>query len=132
MIYILIIIDILINSYSRYSSFFFIVYLYNKKYKYFLLTGLILDFLIFKVYFINTLILTIIYIFNKLFRALNKKNIYNYILINIFNYIVFIILSNINNNSFNTLILLGSNILFNIFMYLLYFPLIKENKYNIF
>ena len=47
MILLLILLDILINNYTKYSSYFFLIYLYNKPYKYYLLTGIILDFIIF-------------------------------------------------------------------------------------
>ena len=54
MIYILL--DILINNFTKYISFFFIVYLYNKTYKYYLYIALILDFIIFDTFFYNTFI----------------------------------------------------------------------------
>jgi len=67
MIYLMITLDVIINNYTKYTSFFFIIYLYNKSYKYFLLTGLILDLIIFNTFFINTLILSIMFMFNKIF-----------------------------------------------------------------
>ena len=81
MIYLLVILDILLNNYSNFNTYFFIIYLYNKKYKYYLLTGLILDLIIFNNFY-NTIILSIIYLFNKVFKDLNKNKIYNYIYIN--------------------------------------------------
>ena len=121
MIYFLIILDILINNYTKYTSYFFIIYLYNKPYRYYLLTGLILDFIIFKTYYFNIIILSIIYIINKIFKGLNKDSIYIYLLVNIFNYLLFIILSNLAmfNSVFNILILLGYNLIINLIFYLL-------------
>lgn len=130
MIYLLLLLDILINNYTSYTSYFFIIYLYNKPFKYYLLTGLILDLIIFKSLFINTLILSLIYLLNKVFKDLNKSNIYNYIFINIFNYIAFIILSNIMyfTNIDNILILLGSNLLINIIFYILSYRMYANLK----
>ena len=76
MIYVLLLLDILINNYTIYTSFFFIIYLYNKSYKYYLFTGLVLDLLIFNTYFYNIIILSIIFLLNKLLKDLNKDNIY--------------------------------------------------------
>lgn len=127
MIYFFVLIDILINNYTKYTSYFFIVYLYNKSYKYYLLTGLILDLLIFNTFY-NTLILSCIYFINKIFKDLNKKNIYNYLFINIFNYIIYILLINflLFNSLSNTLILLGSNLIVNTFFYLLNYKTCKN------
>jgi len=123
MIYLMITLDVIINNYTKYTSFFFIIYLYNKSYKYFLLTGLILDLIIFNTFFINTLILSIMFMFNKIFKDLNKKNILNYLFITIFNYILFILLSNTlaSNDIKSMLILLGKNLVINILFYLFSF-----------
>jgi len=130
MIYLLFLLDILINNYTSYTSYFFIIYLYNKSYKYYLLTGLILDLVIFKSLFTNTLILSLIYLFNKVFKELNITNIFNYIFINIFNYIVFIFLTNIMflNNLDTILILLGNNLLINTIFYILSYRIYENLK----
>jgi len=119
MIYLLILLDILINNFTISTSYFFIIFLYNKPYKYFLLTGLILDFIIFNTTFLNTIILSTIYLINNIFRFLNKNNFYNYVFINIFNYLLFIILSNIImfNNIENILIIIGNNIVINLLFF---------------
>jgi len=125
MIYLLLILDIIINNFSKYNSYFFIIFLYNKRYKDYLLTGLILDILIFDKFLINTIILSVIYIFNKIFKELNKKNKYNYIFINIFNYILYIILSNIVllNSFYNIFLQIGQNLIINIIFYILSYRL---------
>lgn len=121
MIYLLLFLDILINNFTNYTSYFFIIYLYNKPYKYFLLTGLILDFIILDSLFLNTILLSIIYIINKVFKDLNKSNLYNYIFINVFNCLLFIILSNLlfSSNLSRILIILGHNLLINLIFYCL-------------
>ena len=126
MIYLLIFIDILLNNYSNFNTYFFIIYLYDKKYKYYLLTGLILDLIIFKNIY-NLIILTIIYFLNKLFKDLNKNNIYNYLFINSFNYLIYIILSNLLlfNNIKDILLSIGLNLIINLLFYLL-----SYNLYN--
>ena len=130
MIYLLLLLDILVNNYTNYTSYFFIIYLYKKSYKHYLLTGLILDLIIFKSLFTNTIILSLIYLFNKVFKELNEYNIYNYIFVNVFNYISFIILSNIIffTNINNVLIILGSNLLINIIFYLLSYRMYTNMK----
>ena len=121
MIYLLLLLDIVCNNYASYNTYFFIIYLYNKTYKYYLLTGLILDLIVFKTLLINTLILSIIYLLNKVFKDLNKFNLYNYIFINLFNYLLFIFLSNIIyfDTLNNILILLGKNLIINVVFYTL-------------
>lgn len=121
MIYFLVFLDILINNLTKYNSYFFIIYLYNKTYKYYLLTGIILDFIVFETYFYNIIILSIIYFCNKMFKELNKENIYNYVFISIFNYILYIVLSNslMNNNIHNILVIIGNNLFINLIFYVL-------------
>lgn len=120
MIYLLVILDILLNNYSNFNTYFFIIYLYNKNYKYYLLTGLILDLIIFNSFY-NTIILSIIYLFNKVFKDLNKNNIYNYIFINSFNYLMYIILTNVFvlNSIKEILLSIGYNLFINAFFYIL-------------
>ncbi len=126
MIYFLILIDIIIANYTKYNTYFFIIYLYNKKYKDYLLTALILDIIIFQNIY-NLIILTIIYFLNKLFHNLNKNNIAVYLLINTFNYTMYIILSNILTFTTinNILLKIGLNIPFSLLFYILSY---KENK----
>lgn len=121
MIYFLILLDIIINNYTPFTSFFFLIYLYQKPYKYYLLTGLILDFLIFNTYFYNLLILSLMYLMNQIFNNLNKNNFYVYLFFLLFNYLSYIILSNILNlNSiYNILISIGTNLFINMIFYIL-------------
>lgn len=121
MIYLLIILDVLINNFTKYTSYFFIVYLYNKPYKYYVLVGLILDFIIFNTYFYNLIILTIIYLLDKLLKDLNQNNFYNFVFITIYNYLLFIILSNliVFNNLEYIFLSIGSNLIINIIFYVL-------------
>ncbi len=127
MIYILILIDILINNYTKYTSFFFLIYLYNKPYKYYLLTGLILDLLIFNTYY-NTIILTIMYFLNKLYSNFNLKNIYIYLFISLYNYTLYILLSNLFTlNSVSSIFLsIGNNLIFNFIFYYLSYRIYKK------
>ncbi len=131
MIYLLILLDIILNNYSNFNTYFFILYLYNKSYKYYLITGLILDLIIFKGIY-NTLILSIIFILNKLFNNLNKKNIYNYLYINLFNYIIFILISNLllSNNIKNILFTIGYNLVVNLLFYGLFYSIYIRQANN--
>ncbi len=131
MIYFWILLDVLISNYTKYTSYFFLIYLYDKEYKDYLLTGLILDLIVFNnMHFLNVFILSIIYVLNKLFKNLNKENIFSFIYYNLFNYIIYIILTNlISFNSFNTtLIMIGKYLFLNILFYLLVFPFIEKKN----
>lgn len=129
MILLLILLDILINNYTNYYSYFFLIYLYNKSYKYYLLTGIILDFIIFNTYFYNIIILSLMYIINKIFKDLNKNNFYVFMFYMLFNYLTYIVLSNILiNGMYNILINIGFNLLINLLFYILFFRMIKTSK----
>ena len=120
MIYFLILLDVLLNNFTNYTSYFFIIYLYKKGFSSYLLVGLIMDLILFNS-FICTIVLIIMYMLNKVFKELNKNNGFNYIFINLFNYNLFILLTNLflSNSLFNTLILLGNNLFINILFYVL-------------
>lgn len=129
MILLLILLDILINNYTNYSSYFFLIYLYNKPYKYYLLTGIILDFIIFNTYFYNIIILSLMYVINKIFKDLNKNNFYVFIFYMLFNYINYIILSNILiNGMYNILINVGFNLIINLLFYSLAFRIVNLKR----
>lgn len=129
MIFILFFLDILINNVTIYTSFFFIIYLYNKTYKFYLYVGLILDLIIFDTLFINIIILSIIYLMNKLLKDLNKYNFYNFLFITIYDYLLYIIISNlISWNNLNYVFLsIGSNLIINLIFYILSYKLIIKN-----
>ena len=128
MIYPLIFLDILINNYSPYTSFFFLTFLYQKSYKYYFLTALILDFIVFNTYYYNLIILTIMYFLNKIFTFLNLDNILSYLFFFLFNYNAYIILSNLMAlTSIRSLFVsLGSNLLINMFFYLLCYNILSK------
>ena len=74
------ILDIFIYNYTKYKSYFFLVSLYNKNIFYYIGMGLILDFIVFNTFLLNSIILLIIYFINKFFSRYNIKNIYIYLL----------------------------------------------------
>ncbi len=130
MIYLLLLLDILINNYTSYTSFLFLIYLYDKSYKHYLLTGLILDLIIFRKPY-NIIILTIMYFINKIFKDLNKKNVLNYLLILVFNYIIYILLANILLSKITIILVkIGQNLIFNLILYLLGFNLTRKDYYD--
>ncbi len=122
MIYILIILDILITNYTRFNTYFFITFLYHKSYKYYLLTGLILDLLIFNTFY-NTITLTILYLVNKLFNYLNYQNFFSYLFVITINYVLYIIISNslVFNNIQSIIFNIGYNLIINFIFYVLYY-----------
>ena len=133
MIFILFCLDIFINNFTIYTSFFFIIYLYNKTYRYYLYVGLILDLIILDTYFINVIILSIVYLMNILLKDLNKYNFYNFLFITIYDYLIYIIASNlIELNNLNYVFLsIGSNLIINLVFYILSYKLIiKKIKIN--
>ena len=126
MIFIMVLLDIIVNNYTSYTSYFFLISLYNKPFKYYLAIGLLFDLIIFTKFFSNTIILIIMYLLNKLLKDLNKSNIYNYIFILLFNYILFIMLSNLFNlNIYKIFLSIGMNLFINLSFYLLSFRLQK-------
>lgn len=126
MIYILFLLDIILYNFTSYTTYFFIIYLYNKPYKYYLLCGLILDLVIFETKFLNLIILTMIYLLNKLFNDLNKHHFYSFIFINLFNYLAFVILSNILFTNFSTIFYkIGINLFVNLLFYALSYRIFK-------
>lgn len=132
MIYLLLLLDVIIGNYTKYTSYFFIIYIYNKPYKYYLLVGLILDFIIFNTYFYNIIILTIIYLLNRLLKELNKENVFNFIFICMYNYLLYIMLSNIFvfNNLDNIFVSIGNNLLTNIVFYIFSYRLINRKTFK--
>ena len=104
MIYLLILLDIIINNFTAYTSYFFIIYLYKKEYRYYLLTGV--------------------------FKELNKNNFYNFIFVTVFNYLLYIILTNLImiNNVPNILINIGMNLFINLVFYILSFRVVKNSN----
>ena len=130
MIFLLILLDILINNYTNFTSYFFLIYLYNKPYKYYLLTAIILDFIVFNTYFYNIIILSLMYVINCIFKDLNKNNFYVFMFFTLFNYITYILLSNlIVLNYFPTsLINIGYNLIINIIFFALSFRIINTSK----
>ena len=127
MIYFLILLDVIINNFTNFTSYFFLIYLYKKDYKAYLLTGLILDLVIFSYFPLNTIILSIMYFLNCLFKNLNQKNFYNFVFITLFNYIIYIIISNILlfTDIKTILTMIGYHLVFNLIFYVLAFRVIK-------
>lgn len=127
MIFFIILLDIIISNYTNYISYFFINYLYNKELKYYILTGLTLDLIVFNT-LNNTIILVIIYYINKIFKSFNKDNYYIYIIINIINYILYITITNvIMNNGIITIIMsIKISIIINIIYIILSYPFHKN------
>lgn len=126
---IFLLLDILIYNYTIYNSYFFLVYLYNKTYLYYLSIGLLLDLIVLNTYFINTIIISIIYLINLFFKRYNIYNKYIYLLVLLIDYIVFISLSNLYVLSNYKIILynIGINLIINIiFYYLCYKSILRE------
>ena len=92
-----------------------------------ILDVLILDLVIFNHPFYNLIFLSAIYLLNKVFTDLNKNNILNFIFINTFNLIVYIILSNLSSYFSIPVILIniGNSLFINLLFYML-----SYNCYN--
>lgn len=131
MIYLYLLLDILVYNFTIYNSYFFLVGLINKKYIYYLSTGLIIDFILLNTFFINTIVLTFIYIVNKFFKRFNIKSFTIYIINLMVDYILYITLTFlITNNNFNIiLITIGLNLFVNTIFYILSYKY-KIYEYN--
>lgn len=125
------ILDIFIYNYTKYKSYFFLVSLYNKNIIYYIGMGLILDFIVFNTFLLNSIILLIIYFINKFFSRYNIKNIYIYLLNLLVDYIVYISITNlVLNNALNIILVnIGKSLILNSLFYFLCFKL-KKYEYN--
>ena len=125
------ILDIFIYNYTKYKSYFFLVSLYNKNIIYYIGMGLILDFIVFNTFLLNSVIILIIYFINKFFSRYNIKNIYIYLLNLLVDYIVYISITNlVLNNALNVILVnIGKSLILNLLFYLLCFKL-KKYEYN--
>ena len=69
------------------------------------------------------------YVINGIFKSLNKNNFYVFMFYMLFNYITFIILSNILiNGMYNILINIGFNLIINLLFYLLAFRVVNLKR----
>lgn len=125
------ILDIFIYNYTKYKSYFFLVSLYNKNIIYYIGMGLILDFIVFNTFLLNSVINLIIYFINKFFSRYNIKNIYIYLLNLLVDYIVYISLTNlVLHNTLNIILVnIGKSLILNLLFYFLCFKL-KKYEYN--
>lgn len=125
------ILDIFIYNYTKYKSYFFLVSLYNKNIIYYIGMGLILDFIVFNTFLLNSVIILIIYFINKFFSRYNIKNIYIYLLNLLVDYIVYISITNlVLNNALNVILVnIGKSLILNLLFYFLCFKL-KKYEYN--
>lgn len=125
------ILDIFIYNYTKYKSYFFLVSLYKKNIIYYIGMGLILDFIVFNTFLLNSIILLIIYFINKFFSRYNIKNIYIYLLNLLVDYIVYISLTNlVLHNTLNIILVnIGKSLILNLLFYFLCFKL-KKYEYN--
>lgn len=125
------ILDIFIYNYTKYKSYFFLVSLYKKNIIYYIGMGLILDFIVFNTFLLNSIILLIIYFINKFFSRYNIKNIYIYLLNLLVDYIVYISITNlVLNNALNIILVnIGKSLILNLLFYFLCFKL-KKYEYN--
>lgn len=66
---------------------------------------------------------------NKLLKELNKNNFYNYIFICMYDYLLYIIMSNliVFNNLDYIFISIGSNLIINIIFYILSYRIVSKN-----
>ncbi|MBE6140943.1 MAG: hypothetical protein E7172_05390 [Firmicutes bacterium] len=83
---IFLLIDVLIYKYSNLKSYLFLISLNKKDYLEVLGISFVLDFIIFKTYFINIVLLSILYYLKKYFKS--------YILYNLFNIVIYYIFMN--------------------------------------
>ena len=125
---ILFLIDILIYNLTSFNTYLVLLNLLNKENKYkLIIITLILDLIIFNTYFKNIIIILILMLINK--YLLNYKNtIVNYLSINILNYNLFIILTNLVNFNFsftNISSIIIDNFLINIILWLICYKYTK-------
>ena len=115
---ILFIIDIIVYNLTYYSSYLMLLNL-NKKDNYIklILISILLDYVILKTYYKLIVIMLILIFLNNYVFKYKRENLVNFLSINIINYILFIVLSNIIN--FNiSYTYISLTIVNNFFMYI--------------
>ena len=126
------ILDILIYKFTPYESFLFLISLtlFDKK-DYFkvIMLGIFIDFVVLNTFFINTIILLILFIFDKSILKIKNKMIKSYMVVNTLNYLIYsaslyLIFSQTNLKEF--FLDLGYNYLFNLIFWLFSYNLLKK------
>ncbi len=126
------ILDILIYKFTPYESFLFLISLtlFDKK-DYFkvIMLGIFIDFVVLNTFFINTIILLILFIFDKSILKIKNKKIKSYMVVNTLNYLIYsaslyLIFSQTNLKEF--FLDLGYNYLFNLIFWLFSYNLLKK------
>jgi len=128
MAYILLLLDILIYNLTSYNTYFFLIsiLLFNKKeFNKMIIIGLIIDLIITNKPFLNTIILSIIFIINKKYLKLYKRKLKDYVLLNIFNFMIYYASLSIITGCFNIYTFL-INIIINYTFYVLSYNSLKK------
>jgi len=128
MAYILLLLDILIYNLTSYNTYFFLIsiLLFNKKeFNKIIIIGLIIDLIITNKPFLNTIILSIIFIINKKYLKLYKRKLKDYVLLNIFNFMIYYASLSIITGCFNIYTFL-INIIINYTFYVLSYNSLKK------
>ena len=88
----LLILDVLIYNYTSYCSYFFLLiplFCDQKDYFEIIIIGLIIDLILLKLPFLNTLILIVIFFLNKKIFKLKVRSLKNYLLISNLNFFIY-------------------------------------------
>jgi len=92
MILLLLLLDLLVYNFTSYNSYFILLSLLlisDKEYFKIILIGLFLDLIFVNTYFINTLILLILFFINKKILKISKNDMKHYFFISNFNFILY-------------------------------------------
>ena len=117
--------DILIYNLTPYSSYFFLEVINHKKYVCVFIVAFILDFIILKTYYINIIVLTLLYLLKKYDIKINYNNFIYYLIFNVFSVTFYYLIVNLIFNYLsikNYISILIINIIFIMISY------IKERK----
>lgn len=124
---IFLLLDILIYNLTRYNSYFFLISLLLYKGSDFIkiiFIGLVLDLIILNVPFINTLIISLLFLINKKIFKLKKRTLTDYLLLLNFNYVFY----NVALSILYSFILSSFSLsyIINILFYILSYNLVKK------
>lgn len=133
MIFLLLFLDILVGCFGKYFTYFVIVYVYNKPFKYYLLVGLLLDFILFNTYYVYVVIFSLIYLVSKLFDRFNKDKFIVYMVNILVNLLFFVVVSSVlfKNDFYRIFYIIKNGLVINIIFYIIYY-FCFVNKSNIF
>lgn len=124
-------VDVLISNLTKYTSYFFLYVLNEDDYVKVLTVALALDFIVLRTYFINVVLLSVLYCLKK-YVCRCKLNLFgDYALFNMFNLVVYYLMMNGIYNYFNWMSFLQVALIYLVFISIMFLKGKSINIYDI-